>query len=366
MIKNKTQNRKIVVGMSGGVDSSISLVLLKKQSWQPVGVSLRYAIWQDKRNLLRENVCCSAESFAIAKSICQKLNVPHYVFDVSKEFKKEVIDYFISELKNSRTPNPCIICNRRLKFKKLFEWAEKHKIKYVATGHYAQVKKNTKTEKYELLKAEDKEKDQTYSLCFLPQRWLRNIIFPLGSYTKKEVYQMAKEQGFDFYLKRKESQDFCFVAGKCLNCFLEKEIGKKEGAIKDTAGNILGRHNGLHFYTIGQRKGIDLSGGPYFVVDKIFKDNILVVSRDEHDLMAKETVLSPFNFTSNTKSEKTIQVLAKIRSQHRPAKASLTPINSKQLKIIFAQPQKAITPGQFAVFYQGNICLGGGRIIKTD
>jgi len=363
MIKNN--QKRIVVGMSGGVDSSMALVLLKKQGWQPVGVSLKYAVWRDKKNLLRENICCSAESFKIAKSICQKLNVPHHIFDVSKEFKKEVIDYFISELKHNRTPNPCVICNRYLKFKKLFEWAKKHNIKYIATGHYACIKKNKKN-KYELLKAKDSSKDQTYSLSFLPQKWLKNIIFPLGNYTKDEIFKMAGSEGFDFYLKRKQSQDFCFVAGKCLNCFLEKEIGKKEGLIKNPQGKILGKHQGLHFYTIGQRKGINLSAGPYFVVGKIFKNNTLTVSRNEQTLMAKETILSPFNFMSSEKIKKRVRIQAKIRSRHNPAKATLIPVNSKQIRIIFDKPQKSITPGQFTVFYQGNICLGGGRIIKTN
>ncbi len=367
MIKNnKTKNRKIIVGMSGGVDSSMALVLLKKQGWQPIGVSLKYAIWQDKQNLLRENVCCSAESFAIAKRICQKFNVPYHIFSVSKEFKKEVIDYFVSELRDNRTPNPCIICNRYLKFKKLFEWAEKHNIKYVATGHYARIEKNKKTDKYELVKAKDSNKDQTYSLSFLSQKWLGQIIFPLGNYTKEEVFKMAKDQGFDFYLKRKQSQDFCFVAGKCLNCFLEKEIGKKEGIIKDTAGNILGRHNGLHFYTLGQRKGINLSGGPYFVADFGAKSNILIVTKREKDLLSKEVVLSPYHFISDKKLEKKMKIQAKIRSQHNPAKATLIPINSKQIRIIFDKPQRAITPGQFAVFYKKDVCLGGGKIIKIN
>lgn len=364
MIKYKA--KKIVVGMSGGVDSSIALALLKNQGWQPIGVSLKYAIWQDKKNLLRENACCSTESFKIAKAVCKKLNVPHCIFDVSKEFKKQVIGYFISELKNNRTPNPCIICNRYLKFKKLFKWAKSHHIQYVATGHYAQLGKNKKTNKYELLRAKDSNKDQTYSLCFLPQKWLKKIIFPLGDYIKDEVFEMAKRHGFDFYLKRKQSQDFCFVANKCLNCFLEKEIGKKQGLIKDAQGNVLGKHQGLHFYTFGQRKNINLSGGPYFVINKIFKSNALIVSKNEQDLLAKEAVLSPFNFISGEKLENKIKASVKIRSHDIPANAFLIPINQKKIKLVFDKPKKSITPGQFAVFYQKKICLGAGRIMKAN
>jgi len=350
--------------MSGGVDSSMALILLKKQGWSPVGVSLKYAIWQDKANLLNENICCSAESLKIAENVCKKFGVPHYIFDVAEHFKKEVINYFVAELKNNRTPNPCIICNRQLKFKKLFDWAQKQGIEYVATGHYAQISENLKAEKHELLVAKDNIKDQTYSLSFLPQKWLGRLIFPLGSYTKEQVFQIAKEQGFGFYLKRKESQDFCFVSGKCIDCFLEKEIGRKEGQIKDVDGNVLGKHRGLHFYTIGQRKGINLSHGPYYVVGKHCADNILVVSKDQQDLLSKKALLSPFNFISGEPLKKEIRIKAKIRSQHSPASATLFPLKKDCLKLVFDRPQKSITPGQFAVFYKDDVCLGGGRVIS--
>lgn len=351
--------------MSGGVDSSMSLLLLKRQGWQPIGLSLKYAVWRDGQNPLRENACCNTESFKIAESICKRLKVPYHVFDVSRDFRQKVIKYFLSELKNSRTPNPCIICNRYLKFKKLFEWAEKHNVKYIATGHYARIKKNPKTGKYELLKAKDRHKDQTYTLSLLPQKWLGKIIFPLGNYTKDEVFELAKKEGLNFYLKRRQSQDFCFVANGSINRFLEKEIGKKEGTIKDMAGNILGKHNGLHFYTIGQRKGINLPGGPYFVAGFDIKSNTLIVTKREKDLLSKEAILSPYHFISGKKIGKEIKIQAKIRSQHNPAQATLLPIGANQIMIIFNKPQKSITPGQFAVFYKNNVCLGNGRIVKV-
>lgn len=357
-------NKKIIVGMSGGVDSSISLFLLKKQGWNPIGVSLKYAVWQNRANLLRENVCCSAESFSLAEQICRKMDVPHHIVDVSKKFKKEVIEYFIKELKNNRTPNPCIICNRYLKFKELFNWGRKHDINYIATGHYARIEKDQHTGRFKLLVARDQKKDQTYSLCFLPQKWLKNIVFPLGELTKKEVFQIAKKQGLGFYLKRKQSQDFCFVDGKCLDCFLKKEIGKKEGAIEDTESNTLGKHQGLYFYTIGQRKGLQLPGGPWYVVDKVVQENLLVVSKDKKGLLAKEAILSPVNFIRGEKPTEKISLSSKIRSQHSPVEAILESTDSGKFKITFREPQNAITPGQFAVFYQGNICLGGGRIVK--
>ncbi|MBU4421702.1 tRNA 2-thiouridine(34) synthase MnmA, partial [Patescibacteria group bacterium] len=317
---------------------------------------------------LGENVCCSTQSFKIARDVCQKLKVPHYIFDVSTEFKEQVIDYFIKELKNKKTPNPCIICNRYLKFKKLFEWAKEYNIKYVATGHYARLRREipsskSQIPKYQLLRAKDKEKDQTYYLSFLPQKWLKNIVFPLGDYTKPEIYKIAKKYNFNVFLKQKESQDFCFVAGKSMKCFLEKEIGTKTGLIKDKKGNILGKHQGLHFYTIGQRKGINLPGGPYFVLKIDKRKNILIVTKDEKKLCQKQVFVSHCHFTSGTPPQKKIQVQAKIRYRQELSRATLTPISKTKIKLVFNKPQRAVTPGQFAVFYQKDVCLGGGKII---
>lgn len=358
--------KKIVVGLSGGIDSSMSLVLLKKQGWKPIGVSLKFLKQKNNKKTLQESSNYKFNQFKDAETVCKKLKIPYHTFDVSSEFKQKVIKYFLSEIKKNRTPNPCIICNRYLKFKKLFEWAERHNIKYVATGHYARIKKNINTQKYELIRAKDKQKDQTYTLSLLPQKWLGRIIFPLGNHTKSEIFEMAKDEGFNFYLKRKQSQDLCFITSKSINHFIEKEIGKNEGIIKDSFGNVLGKHNGIYFYTLGQRKGINLSGGPYFVAGFDLKKNILIVTREKKDLLSKEATLSPFHFISGDKIiEKKLTVQTKIRSQHNPVKAILEQISHTQIKITFNKPQKSVTPGQFAVFYKRNSCLGNGRIIKT-
>lgn len=353
--------KKIVVGMSGGVDSSMALVLLKKQGWDPVGVSLKYPVWKDEANCLCENVCCSAESFRIAAEVCRKEKVPYHIYDVSAEFRKEVIDYFLKSLKANRTPNPCVMCNRHLKFKKLFEWARRHGIKYVATGHYAQVRKNSKTGVLELSKGMDPEKDQTYSLSFLSAKQLSGIVFPLGKYTKQEIYRMAEREGFEIFLKRKQSQDFCFVAGNAMDAFLKKEIGIHRGPIQDESGRVLGNHQGLYFYTIGQRKGLGLSGGPFFVTGSDVKRNILFVSRDEKQLLRREVVLFPCNFFFGAPS-RPIRVQAKIRYRQTASKGTLYPLKGNRVKIIFDKPQRAVTPGQFAVFYSRNRCLGAGEI----
>jgi len=355
--------RKIVVGLSGGVDSSMALVLLKEQGWDPIGVSLKLPVWQDPRNLLRENTCCTAESLNIARSVCQKLKVPYHIVDVQDDFRKEVIDYFVAESKDHRTPNPCIICNRRLKFQKLFEFAKRVGAEYVATGHYARVRKNEKTGRYELLTARDRGKDQTYALCFLPQEWLPYIVFPLGTYTKDEVYQMAKKGGFNFFLKRPQSQDFCFMAGKSLPDFLKEKVGTRPGEIVDVQGNVLGKHQGLHFYTIGQRKRVGLSGGPYFVKGFDIPKNRLIVTKNRKEIAQKEVVLAPFNFISSELPKKAIKVMAKVRYHQPLAPATLFPPIGKKLKLVFDQPQTAVTPGQFAVFHRGEVCFGGGRIL---
>jgi len=292
------KKNKIVVGMSGGVDSSMALVLLKEQGWDPVGVSLKYKTWEDPSNAMRENVCCSIESFDIAKGICEKLGVEYHQVDVQDNFQKETIDYFTSELKEKRTPNPCIVCNRRLKFRELFDWADAHGIDYVATGHYGRVKKNPETGKFELLRAKDDTKDQTYSLCQLPQEWLERVVLPIGNYTKDEIMKSADKLGFDIFTKRAQSQDFCFVSGTAYPKFLEKEIGNEPGEIQDIEGKTLGKHPGLHFFTVGQRKGMDLPGGPYYVVRLDSKRNVLVVSDDIDDVKGTQMQLSKCHFIS--------------------------------------------------------------------
>ena len=358
----KSKRKPIVVGMSGGVDSSMALVLLKKQGWDPIGVSLKYPVWEDLQNCLRENICCSAESFQIAADVCKSLGVPYHIFDVSRDFKKEVIDYFLERLRGHRTPNPCVMCNRHLKFKKLLEWARRRRIDHVATGHYARVRKNPKTRRCELLKARDPEKDQTYSLSFLSQEQLEHIVLLLGDHTKKEIYRMAQKLGFEIFLKRKQSQDFCFVSGNSMGCFLEKEIGIKEGSIVDEAGNVLGMHRGLHFYTVGQRKGIGLSGGPFFVTGSDPSKNTLYVSRDEKRLLSKEVMLFPCNFIGGA-PRRPVRVQAKIRYRQTASAGTLWPLPDGKVKIVFDKPQRAVTPGQFAVVYQRAVCLGGGEIL---
>ena len=350
----ENKNKKVVVGLSGGVDSSVSLLLLKEQGYEPIGVSFKYDYWKGERK----------ESFNIAKKVCNKLKVPYYIIDDKINFKKKVMGYFISVLKKKKTPNPCLVCNRLVKFNKLFQFAKKHNAKYIATGHYAKVRENKKTGLYELLSAKDKKKDQSYFLCLLKQNQLRNIIFPLGDYTKDEIYKIAKKNKFNFFSRVKQSQNLCFVANKSIKSYLEEEIGVEMGDIIDNKKNILGKHQGLHFYTIGQRKGINLPNGPWWVAEKDKENNRLIVVNKENDplLFNKRMIVFKCNFISGEIPKKTIEVKAKIRYNQKASLAKLHIKNKNTLELIFNKPQRAVASGQWAVFYRGNVCLGGGII----
>ena len=372
MITKTTNSKKIVVGLSGGVDSTIALILLKQQGWEPIGVTLKLPVWENPKNICRENICCTKESSQIAKSVCKKLHIPYFVIDAGKEFKKEVIDYFVKELKKYHTPNPCIVCNHKLKFKLLIATAKKFNAFYVATGHYARVRFNKKTGLFELLRGKDKIKDQSYSLSYLNQQQLAHIILPLGNYHKQEVYQLAKRQGLKYFEKKKESQNFCFVSNQALPLFITKSLGLKTGKIVDTKGKILGYHQGLYFYTIGQRKGLGLkgptfakasAGQPYYVKEFNAPKNRLIVTKNKKDLLKKEIRLAHCHFISGQVPQKKILIKARIRYRQKLALATLYPPQNKKMKIIFDKPQLAVTPGQFCVFYQKDVCLGEGVII---
>jgi tRNA-uridine 2-sulfurtransferase len=323
---------KIVVGVSGGVDSSMALLLLKKKGWEPIGVTLKV-------------VGTSKKSISRAKAVCKKLGIKHYVIDASKDFRKKVMGYFDSELRKARTPNPCVMCNPNLKFLKLLEFANKHGVKFIATGHYALA------EKGKLLMPKDSWKDQTYGLSFLPRKMLPRVIFPLGKFTKKEIYAIAQKNGFNFD-EVNESQDICFAQD--LRSYLDENISNKFGFIKEEKGSIIAEHNGLHYYTIGQKTL------GYYVKSKDAKTNTLYVAKDRSEILSKEAFLKPFNLLQDIPAK--LKVMAKVRYKQKLAKATLIKKKGK-LQIIFDKPQEAITPGQCCTFYKGKQCLGGGIIL---
>lgn len=335
--------KKVVVGLSGGVDSSMVLFLLQKQGYTPVALTFKLPNWEGK---------IDNKAIESAGAVCKKLGIEHHVIDKRKDFKKTVVSYFNSELKAFKTPNPCVVCNRSFKFKALFEFADKHNIRYVATGHYARIKDGF------LCKPRDKAKDQTYGLCLLKREWLSRLIFPLQDLTKDKVYELASKQGFSSFSKLRQSQDFCFVSGKALPRYLEKELGYNEGEIVDTNRNVLGRHKGLWFYTLGQRKGLGRNGKRYFVCGLDKRKNQLIVS-DTQRMQIKEILLQKTNLLC-AKLPSHVKVKLRYSSKETPAVVYL--LSNRQAKVVFNKPQAVVTPGQFCVFYSKGKCLGGGII----
>ncbi|MFA6213771.1 MAG: tRNA 2-thiouridine(34) synthase MnmA [Candidatus Micrarchaeia archaeon] len=355
----KAGGRRIAVGLSGGVDSSVALLLLKKQGWQPVGVTLKMAVWKDRCNEIKENACCTRESFGNAARVCGKLGVPHHIYNVEREFEKEVMGYFVDELKKGRTPNPCLVCNRELKIKKLFDWAKKHGIKYVATGHYAKIKNNR------LLRAADMKKDQTYGLCLVPRAWLPSLVLPLGGLSKQQVYEIAIREGLGFYAGIRQSQDLCFVSERAMKPFLFEKLGKREGPIVDEEGRRVGTHYGLFLYTIGQRKGLGLPSA-HFVKGFDVKGNALVVTRDRARVLGKRFMVEKFNWLARPPARR-FSAMVQIRTHQPEVQAAITPKGkgARTLEVECLEPVEGIAPGQVCAVYGGNACLGGGPIRRA-
>lgn len=369
----KGKNKKVIVAMSGGIDSSVAAALLKGAGFNIVGVFMKFWAAPGADGLIgRWNKCCSPEAEKRARKVAQILEIPFYVLNFEKEFKKRVVDYFLREYQRGRTPNPCIVCNKQIKFGLLLEKALGLKGDFVATGHYARVQKrfvNSQQIRYSLMKAKDREKDQSYFLWQLNQKQLKHILFPIGNYTKKEVRNLAKKFKLPV-LGIPESQEICFVQ-TTVNDFLKPHLKPKLGEIIDTEGKIVGKHQGLFFYTIGQRKGIELPGGPFYVVKKDLRRNALIVTPFLNDkaLFSKSLIAKDVNWLSGKQPKLPLKIKAQIRYGHKAVAAT---INKKlkggrhppstQIELVFARAQRAITPGQSVVFYQGQEVLGGGMI----
>ncbi len=361
-------DKKVIVAMSGGIDSSVAAALLKKAGFDVIGVFMKF--WSENgSNTKKENKCCNQDAEARARKVASKLGILFYVLNVEKEFKKAVVDYFLKEYKAGRTPNPCVVCNKEIKFKFLMDKATELRADFIATGHYAKIKKEKGI--FKLLKAKDKNKDQSYFLWKLGQKELGRILFPVGGYTRDEVEKLAKKFNLPAVTSVKKSQEVCFVLTD-LESFLKKYIAMKPGKIINNKGKILGTHQGLAFYTMGQRKGIKLAGGPYFVLDKNFKKNALIVTNNEKDLYKKEVKVEEINWIFGKKPELPLKIKAKIRYRHKSASATICKILRQErirlgrkntgYQIIFGGSQKAVTSGQSIVFYKGDEVLAGGTI----
>ena len=357
----KDNKKKVILGMSAGVDSTVAAAILKEQGFEVVGVFMHF--WKEEgSDKTKENKCCSVESYEELKKICKQLDIKLVVVNVSKEFKKEIVDYFLREYKEGRTPNPCVVCNQEIKFKVLLEKMLELKADFVATGHYAQIKKVG--DKYKLFVGEDKEKDQSYFLHSLNQAQLARILFPVGEYAKPQIRKMAKKFKLSVHNK-KESQDVCFVNSSVDN-FLKKYLKLKKGKIANEKGEIVGSHLGLPLYTLGQRKGINIGGdGPYYVCGKDFKKNILQVTnqKEEKSLYVKEMNLEKVHWISGEKPKSRMKIKLRIRYRN-PLVSAIIEMKNKNVAVKFNKPQKGVTPGQFAVFYGGKGETLGGGVIK--
>jgi tRNA-specific 2-thiouridylase len=355
--------KKVVVGMSGGVDSSVAAYLLKKQGYDVIGVTMQ--IWQDEEpDAVQENGgCCGLSAVDDARRVAEYLEIPYYVMNFKKEFQENVIDYFIGEYQEARTPNPCIACNRYVKWESLLQRSLSIGADYIATGHYARIAQ-LENGRYTLKKSATDAKDQTYALYNLTQEQLSRTLMPVGEYTKDQIREIAEKLLLPVAHKP-DSQEICFVPDHDYASFIEKETGKKSvpGNFVDPDGNILGQHKGIIHYTIGQRKGLGIAlGRPAFVADIRKETNEVVIGTNE-DVFAPALLADRVNFMSIEKLDEPREVIAKIRYNHKGAPCRIEMVGEDQVKVTFHEPQRAITPGQAVVFYDGDCVLGGGTII---
>lgn len=348
---SKNIKKKVMVAMSGGVDSSVVAALLKEEGYEVFGVTMNH--YKGENDL------------EVAHQVAQKLKIPWSIVDCTKEFKKLVIDYFCREYLAGRTPNPCVVCNLKIKFGLLLKKAKSLGMDYFATGHYAINEYDQESNKFLLKRGADKSKDQSYFLYRLNQDILPYVLFPLGELRKSQSRELAKKYGFSNY-KKEESQEICFIREGDYREFLKQNVSEnvEQGKFRDKSGNILGVHQGIPFYTIGQRKKLGISSNERTYVIKIDSRKNNIILGVERDLYQNKTIVKDLNFVSDIKLLGPMKVEVKIRYNSKKSSAIISPYDKGKALISFYEPQRAIAPGQSAVFYQGDIVIGGGIIEK--
>lgn len=354
---------KVVVGMSGGVDSSVAAYLLKQQGYEVIGVTMQ--IWQDAERIVEEENggCCGLSAVEDARRVAAQLEIPYYVMNFKDSFQKNVVDYFVEEYLNGRTPNPCIACNRYVKWESLLQRSLSIGADYIATGHYARIVK-LPNGRYTLRRSATLAKDQTYALYNLTQEQLQRTLMPVGEYSKEEIRKIAEDIQLQI-ANKPDSQDICFVPDGDYAVFIEKTAGKQlqKGNFVTVDGTVLGEHKGIIHYTVGQRKGLGLAlGYPAFVLEIRPETNEVVIGTHEES-MAKSLRAGNLNFMSIEDLTEPMRVFTKIRYNHRGVWATIEKTGEDEILCTFEEPQRAVTPGQAVVFYDGEYVLGGGTIL---
>lgn len=351
-----TKKSRVVLGMSGGVDSSVAALLLKEQGYEVIGVFMKN--WDDTDEF---GVCTATEDYQDVARVAQQIGIPYYSVNFEKEYWDKVFTYFLDEYKAGRTPNPDVMCNKEIKFKAFMDYALSIGADYVATGHYAQLRRTDG--KLELLRGNDANKDQTYFLNQLSSDVLEKVMFPLGHLPKSEVREIAKAHDLATATK-KDSTGICFIGEKNFKDFLSEYIPANPGKMTTLAGEVKGEHEGVMYYTIGQRHGLGIGGAgdPWFVVGKNVEENILYVEQgDDNDyLYSDQLIASQLNWINPV--EKEFSCTAKFRYRQKDSKVHVTVLGNGKVQVDFDAPERAITPGQAVVFYDGDVCLGGGTI----
>lgn len=351
---------RIVVGMSGGVDSSVAALLLKEQGHEVIGLFMHN--WEEEDE---NGVCCAANDYEDVKRVCNKIGIPYYTVNFAKDYLDRVFSTFLEEYSKGRTPNPDVLCNREIKFGPFLEYARNMGVDYIATGHYAKVERIGGIT--HLLKAVDTNKDQTYFLNQLSQDQLSQVLFPLGDMEKFEVRAIAEKHGLAT-AEKKDSTGICFIGERRFREFLKNYIPCNRGDIVDRDGNKVGEHEGVIYYTLGQRRGLNIGGKKdgngerWFVLSKDVKNNRLIVSQGEGEELFKDGLITyNVNWIPEIPKEKTFECYAKFRYRQPDQKVKVE-ISDKEIKVYFAEKQRAVTPGQYVVFYTDTECLGGGVI----
>ena len=359
-------SRKVIIAMSGGVDSSVAALLMRERGYTCIGATMKLFHNEDV-GLCREHTCCSLEDVEDARSVAYALDMPYYVFNFSDRFKTDVIDRFVSAYEHGVTPNPCIDCNRYLKFDKLFQRMQELEYDDVVTGHYARIEYNPASGRYELKKAADANKDKSYVLWSLTQEQLAHVQFPLGDMVKSEVRALAEAHGF-INAKKHDSQDICFVRNGSYADFIEQYTGKTypPGDFVDTRGRILGQHRGIIRYTIGQRKGLGLALSEPMYVKSVDPETNTVTLGTEQELYTRSLVATGINLIAVPTLSGVVRVKAKVRYRQPEQWATVTRTGADAFTVVFDEPQRAVTRGQSVVLYDGDLVLGGGIIADAQ